>query len=415
MIYFQNLFLILCMLPLAFSTQAQDNREEQWKADLDLYKSGLETKHIDLYNQISKADFNAEVERIATSVPNQTDLQLTLDLMRLTRRIGDGHTAISLRNQSQHFFPFGLRHISNGWRIVRVKKGHEELLGQTLVAVDGHPVEEVAASLKPLVQFVENPYSVLFRTGDYLPRSELLYGLQLIQNTGQASFTIQDEVGNLQDVKLDAIEEKTYFDDNQFATITVSIPEIEEPENPFKDFLWDTPVKGTKALYIHFQSFPKFEEMEQFGGHLYQYIHDQEIRQIIVDLRGNSGGDLYVGLFLSYALNLGDPIDWENGVYLMTDQYTYSAAASDAALLRQLLNAKVVGMPTGSNPAGYQDLGEFELPNSKLVVTYSKRHFRLQPEENVAMQPDVLIPHEWDAYRNGRDVMLEWILDDLKR
>jgi len=400
---------------MPFSLQAQDNREEQWKADIELYKSGLETKHIDLYNQISKAAFIAEVARIEASVPTASDLQLTLDLMRLTRRIGDGHTAISLRNQSQHFFPFGLRHISNGWRIVRVKKGHEELLGQTLVAVDGHPVEEVAASLKPLVQFVENPYSVLFRTGDYLPRSELLYGLQLIQNTGQASFSIQDEDGILQDVQLEAIEEKTYFDDNQFTTMAVGIPEIEEPENPFKNFLWYSPLEGTKALYIHFQSFPKFEEMEQFGGQLYQYIHDQAIRQIIVDLRGNSGGDLYVGLFLSYALNLGDPIDWENGVYLMTDQYTYSAAASDAALLRQLLNAKVVGMPTGSNPAGYQDLGEFELPNSKLVVTYSKRHFRLQPEENVAMQPDVPIPHEWDAYRNGRDVMLEWILDDLKR
>lgn len=399
---------------MAFSAQAQDNRKELWKADLELYKSGLAAKHIDLYNQIGKADFNAEVEQIAASIPSQTDLQLTMDLMRLTRRIGDGHTAISLRNQSQHFFPFGLRHISDGWRIVRVMKGHEELLGKTLVAVDGHPVEEVAASLQPLVQFVENPYSVLFRTGDYLPRSELLYGLQLIRNTGQASFTIHDEDGNLQEVKLDAINEKVYFDDSQFTTMAVGIPEIKEPENPFKDFLWYSPIKGTKALYIHFQSFPKFEEMEQFGGQLYQYIHDQAIRQIIVDLRGNSGGDLYVGLFLSYALNLGDPIDWENGVYLMTDQYTYSAAASDAALLRQLLNAKVVGMPTGSNPAGYQDLGEFELPNSKLVVTYSKRHFRLQTEENVAMQPDVLIPHDWQAYRNGRDVMLEWILQDIK-
>lgn len=403
-------FLFVCLPGFSY---AQESRIEQWKSDLKTYQTELEQHHIDLYNQISQADFEHELHAIEASVETKTDLDLILDLMRLTQRIGDGHTAVSLRNQPTHYFPFGLRYISNGWRIVKAGKVHENLLGKTLVAIDGHPVQEVAEQLKPLVQYVENPNSVLFRIGDYMSVSEYLYGLHLIKDPTKITITVSDDDSVTHDFTLDAIDRNSFLNGMQFSVLSAGIPQITKPEDPFKDFLWYTSVKGTQALYICFQSFPAFEEMEEFGTELYQYILENKIKQVIVDLRGNSGGDLYVGLFFAYALNLADPLDWKNGIYLMTDQYTYSAATSDAALFRQLLNAKVVGMPTGSNPAGYQDLGEFTLPNSNLVITYSKRHFRLQREENTALQPDEMIPHDWAAYKNGRDVMLEWIVNDI--
>lgn len=98
---------------------------------------------------------------------------------------------------------------------------------------------------------------------------------------------------------------------------------------------------------------------------------------------------------LAYYLNLADSIDWRSGVYVLTDKYTFSAGVSNAAQYRQILNARIVGEPTGGNPVGYQDMGSFILPNSELTVTYSKRLFRFQDTATQGIRPDVLIEYDW--------------------
>ena len=131
-------------------------------------------------------------------------------------------------------------------------------------------------------------------------------------------------------------------------------------------------------------------------------------------MRENGGGDLYVGVVLAYALNLADSIDWKNGVYVLTSPKTFSAATSNTALYKQLLNATVVGEPTGSNPTGYQDMDQFQLPNSKLIITYSKRKFVLSPTVTQGIQPDELLHYNWNDYKSGKDNITQWVIKNLK-
>jgi hypothetical protein len=128
-------------------------------------------------------------------------------------------------------------------------------------------------------------------------------------------------------------------------------------------------------------------------------------------MRNNGGGDLYVGVVLAYALNLADSIDWKNGVFVLTSTKTFSAGTSNAALFKQLLNAKLVGQPTGSNPNGYQDMDSFTLPSSKLVITYSKRLFRLSDKANMALQPDIIINQKENDLFNNIDTVLKVLIN----
>jgi hypothetical protein len=407
----KNILVTLIVTAFAFQVLAQKMDNDLWQQDLEAYKTGLEQKHIDVYNKISDNEFDSELEIIKSSIGNKTDFQLVMDLMRLTRKIGDGHTAISLSNIETHNFPFEIKQFGNDWRIVKIAQPFGHLLGTRLIAVDETPMAIAAQKVGEVAQFVENPHSKIIRTAQYFPISELLFELNLIKQKEKASFTFKSDDGT---VFTETLTVSANNEPVEFTELTISVPEIEKPEETLITGFWYAPISGTDALYIHFENYPTFEEMMQIAEEMVGFIFQNNIRKLVIDLRNNGGGDLYVGLVLANALNLADPVDLKSGVYVLVDKVTFSAATSNTALFRELLNAKIVGEPTGSNPTGFQDMDTFELPNSKLVVCYSKRLFRIQEEFSEGVQPDIPQTYEWESFSQGNDNMLQWVIKKLQ-
>ncbi|MBE8718505.1 hypothetical protein C4F51_15070 [Cellvibrio sp. KB43] len=154
--------------------------------------------------------------------------------------------------------------------------------------------------------------------------------------------------------------------------------------------------------------------MESFADDLLKFINNNHSENLIIDLRDNHGGDFFVGLRLAQRLVLADSINWKSGVYVLINNVTFSAAMSNAAQFQQLLNAKLVGEPTGARPSGYQDMGSFTLPNSQLELTWSKRLYRFNDSQKDALYPDVTIKLSINDYINRKDPQLLWILNDIR-
>ncbi|MBO6588890.1 MAG: hypothetical protein JJ885_14400 [Muricauda sp.] len=387
---------------------------KKWSEDIDFYKTNLEQNHIDLYHTISKKEFEREIQEIKSTLNQKSDAEVIIDLMRLTRKIGDGHTAFSLRGVETHLFPIEIYKIDGQWRVIKTTVQHKNLLGKILTKIDGKSIHEIAKAISKIAQYVENEQSEVIRTGEYLMISELLFGLQLTNNEFKSAFSFLDDNQKESKVWLNAINSKNYYENTDFQSFNIIIPEIQKPANSIHDYLWFSSIKDTEGIYIKFESYPSFEEMENFGNSVLNYINENKIKQVVIDLRNNGGGDFFVGTFLAYYLNLADSIDWKSGVYVLTDKVTFSAGTSNASQFRQLLNAKIIGEPTGSNPTGYQDMGQFTLPNSGMIVTYSKRLFRFQEHITQGVQPDVLIAYDWKSFSKGVDNMMEWIINDIR-
>jgi len=400
-------------LLISLAAFTQELSKEAWLEDLEEYKTGLEEKHIDVYNRISKDDFEKEWNAIKNSLEQKFDLEISIELMRLTRKIGDGHTAISFRNLETHHFPFDLQNFEGSWCVIKIIEKYHHLLGQKLVQINGQSIDDVAAKVGEVAQFVENRYSQVIRTAQNLIFSELLFGLKITSEKTEATFTFQDETGKQTTEKMGAVNNGE-LENEKFSELKISIPGIVHPDNSEENGFWYTPISGTNALYIHFESYPAFEEMLRISEEIVGTIFQNNIRQLVIDLRNNGGGDLYIGLVLANALNMADPVDWKSSVYVLADNVTFSAATSNTALFRELLNAKIVGEPTGSNPTGYQDMDTFKLPNSKLVICYSKRYFRIQETTTQGIQPDVPMKYEWQSFLQGKDNMLEWVVNDTE-
>jgi len=386
---------------------------EQWREDIDFMQQQLEQRHIHLYHQINADFFSKKLAQIKQQLPSLTETGLTIGLMRLIKQVGDGHTQFAYWGGKHHRYPLELRLFGEDLRLLSIKPEYQHLLGATLVAINGVPIEKVRTLLTPILQGVENSYSERQRLCETINVAEVLHGLKITQDLQGASFTFKHPTGEQHSVILNSLTRP------QFKTQAMSSL---KPARPINFTLHDISTEGIDLLlsnngriaYLDFHHYPTFSAMKDFTDDLIDLLREKKTREVIIDLRNNGGGDFFVGLHLAWALIMVDNLNWRDGIYVLIGRKTFSAAMSNAAQYRQLLNATLVGEPTGANPIGYQDAGTFSLPHSGWTVMYSKRRYRFQDSESAGVQPDVKIDLDWYSYRVGKDNQLDWILNNIQ-
>ena len=157
------------------------------------------------------------------------------------------------------------------------------------------------------------------------------------------------------------------------------------------------------------------------------------IENVIVDLRGNTGGNsLVANEFLRYldvdqyrawdcAVRYGWYLKWyrdqvyvndraeptfDGSLYVLTDLNTFSSGMDFAMLVADNDLGTLVGEPCGNLPDSYGDLLRFLLPNSKLRFNVSyKKWCRIDQEKaGEPITPDVLCPSE-DALNRAYELI----------
>lgn len=137
----------LFILFISINAHSQAVDSKSWIEDIDFYQTNLEKYHIDLYNNITKVEFEQDLEQIKSNLNNTTERDVIISLMRLTRKIGDGHTAFSLRNIETHLFPVEIYKIEKKWRVIKTTDKHKEILGKELIAIDGKTIKKLKMKL----------------------------------------------------------------------------------------------------------------------------------------------------------------------------------------------------------------------------------------------------------------------------
>ena len=146
---------------------------------------------------LPRSAFVAVRDRLACARPDSHADELLVELMRFVALAGerDGHTGIfpldSGHRQPMHLFPIRLYDFPEGVHVVAQVGGRRELVGKRLVAIEGVPVEQALALVRPLVPR-DNPYSLKARAVQWLVTAEVLHGLGLTEDDRHARFTFAD-------------------------------------------------------------------------------------------------------------------------------------------------------------------------------------------------------------------------------
>lgn len=349
-------------------------------------------------------------------------------------RFQDGHTRVfgdplSLHDRQQP--PFWLT-ANNGFFTIAAA-ADPSIQGMELLSVNGAPVPEFlrpALDRCPAETLIarEAQVSFCYLSVDLIGTTPVTYHLKL-----------RDRQGGEVERSLTTVGPKEYL-----KLMPASI--IHGPGSGTRVEFLDS---GRVARLVY-PSFRYSDEEKKGLDDIFRQLRDRRTEALLIDLRGNPGGNSAMGEFLFSYLYAG-PFrafskvslrDGANGpwrdhdiaekrvakpeaffsgrVYLLIDNQCFSSASDFAAMFRDYKVGTILGYETGGVPLSFGDTFEFRLPYSGILCHASFKRFwppKPRPGDDAhGVLPDVAITAERvQPYRQEADPDLAFALDHVRQ
>ncbi|HEX5824894.1 MAG TPA: hypothetical protein VFY18_10595 [Candidatus Limnocylindrales bacterium] len=389
------------------------DRVTGWRADIDGLLTARESTHPDPWHGMARADWVAAADAVKARIPEMTDDQALVELVRLAAMPGwtgrDGHTGIFLTPGSGvHPYPIRVWRFSDGLVITAARAPYEELVGSRVTAIGGHPIDDVLRLAEPLSPR-DNPSTLLAFAPRYAGVSELLAGLGVIHRAGPATFSLVGRDGKTRDVTIEPItvEEDMAWHSGQ----PLRLPPTDAPwlRDQAKT-LWWTYIADTQTLFVQYNSVES--GINAIADEILARVKEGDVTRVVVDLRHNGGGDnTTMGHFEDV---LRDPaIDRPGRLVVLIGRLTFSAAANFATDLEQSSKATFAGEAMGGSPNLYGDAREIALPYGGQSVYVASRYWQRSTadDQRVTIEPEIPAVLSSDDYFSGRDPVLQAVFD----
>lgn len=151
-------------------------------------RSGDAETHKNLFFKLPEDEF----ER----APKLSDNQIALEQMRITARIGDGHTQSRMPASGFTFFPLRLERFSEGWFVTQTADEYKQVLGARLVKIGDVKVERVAKLVRELIA-ADNELDHKNRMRTFFVWTEVLQAKGILKNKEAGTLTFLDRNGKL--------------------------------------------------------------------------------------------------------------------------------------------------------------------------------------------------------------------------
>jgi len=384
--------------------------------DVNQFFRTLRRVHPNLLGKVSADSYRSLKEQTAGGVTSKLDASgqiLMEDLASLLYHAAayfrDGHTSVDWQTsvnewnaRGKRFPAFRLR-FDNGRFLIAAAKD-PTMVDREIVAVNGAPVLEF---LGPILGR-QSGETLGFRASRFLWNEPFWYYLTNLFGAGaQYTLRLRDAEGQYREAPLETLN---------FAEYRTFRDQAREPFHPND--------RGTEVEFFdsgataHFllSSFHFSAEGQKRVDHVFEEVKAKGARNLILDLRGNGGGQsnmaehmfayLYGGKFRSFRLLrikasweiLPDVAWWarpmvfvlrgrvishsiaENSVpkpdaffpgraYLLVDNASYSMASSFATMFRDYQVGTILGYETGGMPNTFGNPHHFTLKNSRIPCT----------------------------------------------
>jgi hypothetical protein len=414
------------------------NRVEAWQQDLDFAAARL-SEYDRSFTPRTRGEFQRALTQLRPALQRMNDAEILVSLSRAVALSGNAHTRLRLDPTRQGCFsttfPIRIWWFSDGPCVLKAAPEYRRALRCRAIAIDGHPLPQARDQVARL--FAGDASWCDYLSPIYLTNPDVLYGLGLIRSRERASFTFEDATGLrfklvVRSVQVDrsAMPDESWQElsplvttgkppwETALAAGPDSLPlYLRHPRQPY----WFEFRPETGLLYFQLnrsgnaEAGPSFQE---FGDSLVAFVEQHAVRDLVVDLRLDSGGDLGIAQAFMKSLGENRKINRRGRLFVIIGHCTFSAGLYHAAQLKQSTQATFVGEPVGDRLDFWAEGGELTLPNSRAAINYSNGFHRYSsvdyPEYRPyyeelripSLEPDVPAPLSSAVYFSGRDPAL---------
>jgi Peptidase family S41 len=408
---------LLSVLALAACSGSEPDGVEGADRDVRALVAHLQAVHPDLDHDVGRAELLRAADELAGRAESLEPNELLVELMRLAALPGlrDGHGGLfpldPEHGRPLHLYPLRLYRFPDGYHVV-AEVGERGLVGARVLAIEGEPVDDVAARLRPLVP-ADNEWSARARVSQWLVVAEVLHGAGVVETAERATFELELD-GSTREVELEPMPAARWaeaFPDLFVQHVPQGLPKRPEPaylarrEEPS----WTALLAGGRVAYAALNV--TLGDMSGLADRLRELAARTGVERVVLDLRHNPGGDVYAYAPLLEALQSPE-LDRPGRLFVLVSRATFSAAQILCSELERTTDAVFVGEPTGGSPNLYGDPAPRRLPvtgwNVHAATVYWERS---EPgDDRLTLEPDLRVPLTAADVFAGRDPVLERVL-----
>ena len=381
----------------------------KWRQDLHYLASELPRLHINAFHAISKEEFEKEVSRIDSEIPNLQPREIKIELRKLVALIGDGHTQFEWLSGFYSFsVPLQLYWLRDGLFVTGTTGKYQQILGTQVIGIESTPIEQAYEEICQLIPRECDGF-LLDISATYLTNIDYLYNLGIVHNTDSVQFIFKTREEDTIALYLPGINKYMGRDFPYY------LPE-EEPLYRTKEDLeyWSKYFKELHTLYLKYNSFINPISFPKYSDKFWQMVEDSSVEYVIIDFRDNSGGASFCFDNFFNHIMTHDKINLKNHLYVLVNRGTFSSATLYAFQLRRETNALLAGEEMGNATNRFGDVRSFKLPNSGIRVSYCVKYFEEWPDSLPPFKIDIPIMPSSDEYLSGKDPILDSVLKRIE-
>ena len=413
---------------------------EQLSADVEFIRLQLEAYHPQLHLYTPHDGFENHIEEILSGLDDpMTEADFIRTLAPLFADIRCVHTGIRpsaemdrALDRKPMYIPLHV-HISNE-RLYIVESYQTELNippGSLINRINGRSSSEIMEQLVDVIP--ADGFNLTSKYHEINKNFPLLYGMYIEYNSQfELDVTLPD--GSVSTYDLDAISRYRHTD-----LILEKYPEELNPGN----FPYDLKIDGHNSIaYLDIDGFwsPTLSHYCVFLQDVFCTLSDQSVENLVIDLRGNSGGHPYFASeLLTYLIDepavyfakpanprdlndlfeqLEPNLNTYNGkVYILMDGGSLSTSGHFLALVKDKHLATLIGETAGGSFYCNDGGVYFHLPNTKINMHIPRTTFEVAVDHwsyGKQIEPDHEVSTTVEDLIDGKDAVMEYTRELIK-
>ena len=356
-------------------------------------------------------EFYKEIETLKSNVQSLDDYEIQAQIAKIVASIGDSHTWVSL--PVNLLLPLELYWFCDGIYVVSTSSEYNDMMHCRITTINGVSIDEVISALKPIVSY-ENDAFLKSQLTKYLPAIELLYGLEIVDEVDSLEVSFEDKNNDKKKLEVKSFELREAKEKLK-SNINNIVSECRLPlyrKNNDKNY-WFEYLQSFKTVYFKYKSCKDMisKSVSVFGKELIRFINENDIENVVIDMRNNSGGNsALLDPFIDNLANCGT-VNKKGNLFVIVGRETFSSALLNVFSLKEKTNAIFLGEPTGGKPNCYGEVERFSLKNSGLIICYSTKYYKIIEDDNLpSFMPDINIELTIQNYIQNQDPCLGYIL-----